>query len=272
LWRVGGACSCDGWVARDSLRSRFQGWCRNVVLRTCSAIKQRRRTGIPGEDSFITLWQPSPRGGDLGLSSSSTNLGHSPKHSVGAIARAAVRQAARARRRQAARTAAGSSTHPVGEQPVPRWGKQHPQSRGSSPWRHGCQSGFRGGTRSRVIGHLDRRRSAQTLARVTRHPDSRMGRPNRCMGEALWRPGPTRSRTAHNVLRRNPGLHVGEALFGRLTLSACIRPVRSENDPRPTHGRSPVWRADPRRSYERSLPRRTLRVAARLGWSFLITP
>jgi hypothetical protein len=45
-----------------------------------------------------------------------------------------------------------------------------------------------------------------------------------------------------------------------------------ESDRERTHGRSPVWRADPRCSYERSLPRRTLRVAARLGWSFLITP
>jgi hypothetical protein len=42
--------------------------------------------------------------------------------------------------------------------------------------------------------------------------------------------------------------------------------------PNSTHGRSPVWRADPRRSYERSVARRTPRVAARLGWSFLITP
>jgi hypothetical protein len=29
--------------------------------------------------------------------------------------------------------------------------------------------------------------------------------------------------------------------------------TRSKNDRRPTHGRSPVWRADPRRSYERNV-------------------
>jgi hypothetical protein len=60
----------------------------------------------------------------------------------------------------------------------------------------------------------------------------------------VWRPGPT----------------------------TLYRSTRHESDDEPPHGRSPVWRADPRRSYERSLARRTLRVAARLGWSFLITP
>jgi hypothetical protein len=57
---------------------------------------------------------------------------------------------------------------------------------------------------------------------------------------------------------------------GRYTLTH--RSTRSENDPRPSHGRSPVWRADLRCSYERNLPSSTPRVAARLGWSFLITP
>jgi hypothetical protein len=57
---------------------------------------------------------------------------------------------------------------------------------------------------------------------------------------------------------------------GATTLTHRSR--RPESDHKPTHGRSPVWRADPRCSYERSLPSRTPRVAARLGWSFLITP
>jgi hypothetical protein len=109
----------------------------------------------------------------------------------------------------------------------------------------------------------------------------------------VWPPGPTRSRSPPHVPRRHPDPHVGEALFvAGTTRGACIRPgtfrersrllhgdqpvlaarthnarthnlcigsSRFENDPRPTHGRSPVWRADPRRSYERSLPRRTPR-------------
>jgi hypothetical protein len=107
-------------------------------------------------------------------------------------------------------------------------GKQHPQSRGSSPWRHGCQSGFRGGTRSRVIGHLDRRRSAQTLARVTRHPDSRMGPPK--------------------------PLHGRSPLAAR-TYTLSHRSQRVETQPRPPCGRSPVRQADPQRLY----PSRTFR-------------
>jgi hypothetical protein len=51
-----------------------------------------------------------------------------------------------------------------------------------------------------------------------------------------------------------------------------IRSQPPESDHERTHGRSPVWRAGPRRSYERCLPSRTPRVAALLGWSFLITP
>jgi hypothetical protein len=50
------------------------------------------------------------------------------------------------------------------------------------------------------------------------------------------------------------------------------RSQRPDSERERTHGRSPVWRADPRRSYERNVSRRTPRVAARLGWSFLITP
>jgi hypothetical protein len=65
---------------------------------------------------------------------------------------------------------------------------------------------------------------------------------------------------------------MGEALFGGNDLQRLWALLRPESDHGRTHGRSPVWRADPRRSYERSLARRTPRVAARLGWSFLITP
>jgi hypothetical protein len=64
----------------------------------------------------------------------------------------------------------------------------------------------------------------------------------------------------------------GRSPVWRRTYNACICSSRSENDHEHTHGRSPVWRADPRCSYERSLQSRTPRVAARLGWSFLITP
>jgi hypothetical protein len=56
------------------------------------------------------------------------------------------------------------------------------------------------------------------------------------------------------------------------TYTLTHRSTRSDGDRDRTHGRSPVWRADPRRSYERNLPSSTPRVAARLGWSFLITP
>jgi hypothetical protein len=113
-------------------------------------------------------------------------------------------------------------------------------------------------------------------------------------------PGPTTHVSAPSVPRTTTNPRMGEALFGRQELVAdaplhrfrrrsrthpwakpCLagddlqpacRSARSESDCEPTHGRSPVWRADPRCSYERNFPRRTLRVAARLGWSFLITP
>jgi hypothetical protein len=108
------------------------------------------------------------------------------------------------------------------------------------------------------------------------------------------------ARAAPRVSRTIPNARMGEALFGRqelhtpalrhrfrrrsrtlawakpclaarsYTLPHCA--TGSDGDHRPTHGRSPVWRADPRRSYERNFPRSTPRVAARLGWSFLITP
>jgi hypothetical protein len=110
----------------------------------------------------------------------------------------------------------------------------------------------------------------------------------------------TTQESAPHGARTTTNARMGEALFGRQELVAdaplhrfrrrsrthpwakpCLagddlqpacRSARSESDCEPTHGRSPVWRADPRRSYERNFPRRTLRVAARLGWSFLITP
>jgi hypothetical protein len=247
---------------------------------------------------------------------------------------------------------------------LPRWGTQHTQSRGSSPWRHGCQSGFRGGTRSRVMGHLDRRRSTRTLARVTRHSAPAWAtqtvtwakpcvagttyilthrstrfendrRPSHGRSP-VWTRGPTRSRTACNVPRASTNARAWRSLFGGPTWSRATRhseaswrvefnavsgriagglqahttsfaadpqpachSTRPDNDHEPTHGRSPVWRvdqtthaplvtsrgdderthgrspvwrADPRGSYERSVARRTPRVAARLGWSFLITP
>jgi hypothetical protein len=84
--------------------------------------------------------------------------------------------------------------------------------------------------------------------------------------------GPPGAPTAHNVSRRNRGLPVGEALFGGPTYNAVPASHVPRATPNSTHGRSPVWRADPRRSYERSVASRTPRVAARLGWSFLITP
>jgi hypothetical protein len=104
----------------------------------------------------------------------------------------------------------------------------------------------------------------------------------------------------HAVRERSRTVALGEALFDRQelhtpapapTLGArprthtwakpCLvartytlthHSTGSDGDPKPTHGRSPVWRADPRCSYERSVASRTLRVAARLGRSFLITP
>jgi hypothetical protein len=71
--------------------------------------------------------------------------------------------------------------------------------------------------------------------------------------------------------RSRPHAWTKPCLIAR-TYNACTPSTGSESDHEPTHGRSPVWRADPRCSYERSVARRTPRVAARLGWSFLITP
>jgi hypothetical protein len=88
----------------------------------------------------------------------------------------------------------------------------------------------------------------------------------------VWRGRPTHSCTARNVPRATTNPRMGEALFGRNDLQRQDRSQCPESDRGPTHGRSPVWRADPRCSYERNLPSRTPRVAARLGWSFLITP
>jgi hypothetical protein len=111
----------------------------------------------------------------------------------------------------------------------------------------------------------------QTSARVSHHPDRRMG-PRPSHGRPVWRGRPAHSRPAPHVPSTIPDPRMGEAQFGGKDLQRCTRFTRSESDRRPTHGRSPVWRADPRRSYERSVARRTPRVAARLGWSFLITP
>jgi hypothetical protein len=88
----------------------------------------------------------------------------------------------------------------------------------------------------------------------------------------VWPRRPTHSCIARNVPRATTNPRMGEALFGRNDLQRQDRSQCPESDRGPTHGRSPVWRADPRCSYERNLPSRTPRVAARLGWSFLITP
>jgi hypothetical protein len=45
---------------------------------------------------------------------------------------------------------------------------------------------------------------------------------------------------------------MGEALFGREDYTPTHRSQPPESDHEPAHGRSPVWRADPRRSYERT--------------------
>jgi hypothetical protein len=113
-----------------------------------------------------------------------------------------------------------------------------------------------------------------------------------------WPSGPmkpvpllTFSRTTTNARRAKPRLasrtynvcrscipraitntRMGEALFGGKDLQLTHRSQPPESDRGPSPGRSPVWRADPRCSYERSVASRTPRVAARLGWSFLITP
>jgi hypothetical protein len=64
---------------------------------------------------------------------------------------------------------------------------------------------------------------------------------------------PAHSRPAPHVSRTIPDPRMGEALFGRNDLQRQDRSQCPESDREPTHGRSPVWRADPRRSYERSL-------------------
>jgi hypothetical protein len=79
--------------------------------------------------------------------------------------------------------------------------------------------------------------------------------------------GPTR-----NAPRAITNPRISEAVFGGPTHTLTHRSPRPESDHEPTHGRSPVWRADPRGSYARNLPRRSPRVDARVGWSFLTTP
>jgi hypothetical protein len=121
-----------------------------------------------------------------------------------------------------------------------------------------------------------------------------------CLGEALSCCQELHTpASARNLPRAITNQRMGKALFGPQDLHTHAPFLRSENDHNGTHGRSPVW---PRRlhthaplatSRERSrtgawakpclagrptalvrtyLPRRTPRVAARLGWSFLITP
>jgi hypothetical protein len=87
----------------------------------------------------------------------------------------------------------------------------------------------------------------------------------------LWRADPRRSYRSQRA-ETQPRPPCGRSPVWRPDPQRARLSTRSENHRGPRHGRSPVWRADPRRSYERSLPSRTLRVAARLGWSFLITP
>jgi hypothetical protein len=121
-----------------------------------------------------------------------------------------------------------------------------------------------------------------------------------CGRSPVWRPDPQPPTAARRVPRTIATARMGEAVFGgndlhthaplatfrdrprphawakpclaATTYTLTHRSQRSETDHDRTHGRSPVWRADPRCSYERSVARRTPRVAAGLGWSFLITP
>jgi hypothetical protein len=93
----------------------------------------------------------------------------------------------------------------------------------------------------------------------------------------VWREDLQADAPAPHVPRTIADPRLAVSLFGRQDSQRqdpqpMLRSPRPENDRRPSHGRSPVWRADPRCSYERSVASRTLRVAARLGWSFLITP
>jgi hypothetical protein len=100
-----------------------------------------------------------------------------------------------------------------------------------------------------------------------------MGYPDARTGEALFG-GPTRI-LMHpwQTFRDRSRPHAwAKPYVAARTYTLTHRSQCRESDHEPTHGRSPVWRADPRRSYERSLPSSTPRVAARLGWSFLITP
>jgi hypothetical protein len=119
-----------------------------------------------------------------------------------------------------------------------------------------------------------RSRRSERRRKASQHSDQPLWRHS---DRPLWRPGPTTHVSAPRVSRTITNPHTGEALFGgndlqRQDSQPMHRLFPFRNDPERTHGRSPVWRADPRCSYERSVASRTLRVAARLGWSFLITP
>jgi hypothetical protein len=99
------------------------------------------------------------------------------------------------------------------------------------------------------------------------HARSVVWLPRCCPNRACTATPPMRpSAWWHDDSRPTRGLTLDDDLHTRAPLTTCRGATQ------PPCGRSPVWRADPRRSYERSLPGRTPRVAARLGWSFLITP
>jgi hypothetical protein len=171
-------------------------------------------------------------------------------------------------------------------------------------WR--CRSHGPGACAARTAdGYSAPREQPEPVARAARagrtcSPDGREGYPDARLGEALsGRQDVHVHAPLANVPRATTNPRMGEALFGGKDLQRCSAPhvprtiadprmgqepclaatsynvyrsARSESDHEGTLGRSPVWRADPRCSYERSLARRTPRVAARLGWSFLITP
>jgi hypothetical protein len=152
-------------------------------------------------------------------------------------------------------------------------------------------------TNPRMSEALSRRQNLHTLTHRSTGSDGDHERPH---GEALFgrEDVGTHAPPATFRERSRPHAWAKPCLIAR-TYNACTPSARSENDPErthgrspvwragpttpvallrsesdcePTYGRSPVWRADPRRSYERSISSRTPRVAARLGWSFLITP
>jgi hypothetical protein len=108
-------------------------------------------------------------------------------------------------------------------------------------------------------------RTALRVHKLTANADTH-GRPS------SWQPGPPHSRATRNVPSTTTNARPGEAPVWRPGATTRAAPATFQSAHEPGHGRSPVWRADPRRPYARNLPRRTPRVAARLGWSFLTSP